>query len=132
MNIFRDLVIRYLRRKDEIVYKKTGIHLMYNSDYLEAGTWTEGMCQVMLNRMNKRRSSGNSDGFICPWCALNLCGWSCAYAKRHGHCDYADSTYDDIMYVLKQGTLLSLPAIRQLVHNTLCEYYSYLTVEVTP
>jgi hypothetical protein len=138
MNEFKELLIEYLRRKDEILYKLTQIHLMDYWDYHEILGWSDQSYINAFERMRQylhlpRGFISRCDSMICPWCSLveSYCP-NCGYGDRHGVCDFdnEDATYVRIRNQLDGRPFHMSPEIDRLVRITVYRYYALLTIEV--
>jgi hypothetical protein len=47
--MFKELLLQFLKEKDQILFEKTNIHLYEEKDFLEIETWSEDFCKEFFN-----------------------------------------------------------------------------------
>ena len=94
--------IRFMREKDRILFRMTGVHLFSEEDYAELESWNEGWFVNFVRNMREwtnlamRHKKDVPDSVMCPFCFEvdqygevndegDLCV-ECNYGKRHGSC----------------------------------------------
>ena len=96
MNIYKELLLDFLIKKNDISRAHTGLELFSIHDLSEPMTWSTLDCVTILSKL-----SDMGDKASCPWCIkyksnCRLCG----YADRHGVCDNFGSWYRKLRHKL--------------------------------
>lgn len=129
MGKYKRIVLDFMREKNRIIRKLTGLVIATKRDLAEIETeWAESQCEEILAELRF-----DSDSDCCPWCIPRLtvpyhrvfCG-DCKYAKRNGSCDKLSSRYKAIRSRLMNKTdyicIAEIPEIQKLVAYTRIEY----------
>lgn len=78
---------------------KKAIPFLTSRDIEDLKGWSEKVCRDILVKMYYLRD-WKEDSYTCPWCVKNyqenIHCIDCSYAKRHGCCCIANSTYGEI------------------------------------
>jgi CRISPR/Cas system CSM-associated protein Csm4 (group 5 of RAMP superfamily) len=122
--MFKILLVRFLKEKNNIIRKITGIDFINYKDLLDIEeNWEEIDCKNFLINI-----SSKSDQKCCPWCSRidneNLECSSCNYGYIHGDCQFDDnSTYrlilDEIHSNRSKGSIIEIEEIQDLIDITL-------------
>jgi hypothetical protein len=130
--MFKELLLQFLKEKDQILFEKTNIHLYEEEDFSDVETWSEEECDYFFKNLINVNFASNFD--LCPWCILranySLSKWGvCLYGKRHGSCTKScllgtfniSNSYSKINDL---GIISLDPKIKQLVRKFEVEYRS--------
>lgn len=94
MGKYNDLLIEFMKKKNALVKKSTGLVLTRVCDIAEILSWPDHQCKSALHSMY---IDGNEDSCICPWCITSPGCCSCEYGYRNGICSHIKSRYRKII-----------------------------------
>jgi len=123
---FNTLMLTYLQAKNELIYQKTGEHLLNIDDIEDAYGWSEDFCRDFFLSGNKSR-----DTDLCPWCLKYKDTSSlCTYGQRHGFCVKSCNilnitqtdicTYRKIIDKIDNVSLTCIPGLESLYYVYRC------------
>lgn len=64
--MFKELMLQFLKEKDQILFEKTNIHLYEEEDFSDIETWSENECDSFFKNLRNMKFATDSD--LCPWC----------------------------------------------------------------
>jgi hypothetical protein len=102
---YKNLLILFLNKENEIIKNITGINYIINSDIEEIDTLI-GKSEELIKFL-----SLISDNHLNPWCHININSvdgyncYKCNYGARHGICDDKNSSYQNIISVIRKKKL---------------------------
>lgn len=114
---YKQRILNFMRKKDEILLRYTGEHIFDES--LFESTITEETCEEMTKILTTKQNLDNSD--LCPWCIQyhiclgSACCLACTYGKKYGECDSCNSHYNKIIGIL-QDDLYHFINIQEIEH----------------
>lgn len=91
--MYKNLMLEFLKGKDQILFEETNIHLYGEEDYKDIEIWGEDFCKEFFRLLTISSKGIHSldDTDICPWCIFHVqfnspCYRKCNYGERHGSC----------------------------------------------
>lgn len=95
MGKYNDLLIEFMKKKNALVKKHTGLVLTTAQDINELYTWPDYKCRMALSHITY--NDVNMDSKLCPWCRVEVYCDTCKYGLRHKICAHENSKYTKII-----------------------------------
>jgi hypothetical protein len=125
--MYQELMLDFLKKKDQIIFNETNIHLYDTEDYKDVKDWNEEFCEEFFKKVEAQPYDFLSDSIICPWCLYKEKYRKCSYGERHGACYGAclskynkDNPYARIIDILTikmdmSMSIVEIPKIEDLI-----------------
>jgi hypothetical protein len=108
----KELLIRFLKRKAQLIAKYSEVSYILESDYSEIIQYSQETCEKILSTMIENYfEKAFTDSLTCPWCLQHPKCLKCKYGLRHGFCLNRTSDYSKIINDLGRKKILAIVSI---------------------